>query len=327
MTLGPQQKRPRNSNQNRVVQKKQRVSPMNMKEFGGLLGAHKLTTFQLGKQPRTQKRPLPRKQGVASSRPTNTKVNQQHDIAARITAGMRKQRQNMINSKRKTYNGIRSDMHFHKNPNNVTKFGEMGGYWTFNGEDIHFFFTGDPAQTVNNATQLIMLHESKMKPNQHPWHTHPYHRGFWPSIEDLYSILRLPSGKFHIIISLHGVWVLSKDRKNNNGNINNNNGNINNNAFKNEYKKLDKFFGGVVKTNKNGKKVLLQSGRAHELYHRYQSKNQYNAAVTYFIDNELQEMRKDWKKFGIEMQFFKNINDVKAYLQNNMTNKRLTKTQ
>jgi len=318
MTLGPQQKRPRNDVQPSREGKKPRVGPMNMKGFGGLLGA-----FQLGKQnknpPITQKRPLRRR--VAPSRPTINIRRVAHNRATAITAGMRKQRKNMINSKRKTYNGIRLDMQFNeRNMKKVTKFGEMGGYWTFNGNDIHFFFTGNPAQTVNNATQLIMLHESKMKPNQHPWHTHPYHRGFWPSIEDLYSILRLPSGKFHLIISLHGVWVLSKDRKNNNGNINNN-------AFKNKYKKFGQFFGGIEGTNKNGKKVLLQNGRAHELYIRYQREHQYNAAVQYFIDNELQEMRKDWKKFGIEMQFFKNINDVKDYLRTNMTNNRLTKNQ
>lgn len=288
---------------------------MNVKGFGGLLGARDLMSFQLGKQ----KRPLPRNQSVAPSRQTNTKVNSQYAIAARITAGIRKQRQNLINSKQKNYNGIRKDMHFNKIPNKATMFGEIGGHWTFNGNDIHFFDVGHPKQ-MKNGTQLIMLHENKMEKNQHPWHTHPYHRGFWPSIEDLYSILRLPSGKFHLIISLHGVWVLSKDRKNNNVNINNN-------AFKNKYKQFNTFFDGIVVKNKNGKNVH-KKGRAQELYRRYQSKNQqYNAAVQYFIDNDLQKMRTDWKKFGIEMQFFININDVKDYLRTNMTNNRLTKNQ
>jgi len=353
MTLGPQQNNDATGNDR--PPKKLRVAPngpKNIEGFGGLLG----TTFQLGKQTENkpkQKRPLRRRvapnrptnniRRVAPNRPTNNTrrvapsrpTNNTRRVAPSrptVTGGiintMKKERQNMINSKLKSYNNIRKDMQFNeRNMSKVSRFGEMGGYWTFNGKDIHFFFTGYPGQTVNNATQFIMLDESKMKPNQHPWHTHPHPiklRGFWPSIEDMNSILNLPEGKYHLIITIHGTWVLSKSKDRNN---------TLNYAFNNTYKRFEQFFGGIVGTNKNGKKVLLQNGRAQELYEIYKESKKLNTVHAYahyenalnnLINEVLPEIRKDWRKIGIEMQFFKNIIGVKKYLQNNMTKNRLT---
>ena len=308
MTLGQPQnkKRPRNAS--------------NMKGFGGLSGAHELTTIHPGKQnnepQRKQLRPLRRKPGDATIGQRNIK-NGKNGVVASIIAIRRNQNKKMSNSKRKNYPTIRKEMQFNKNQGNVIRrIREMGGHWTFNGNDIHFFDVGDAKQKPH--AQLIMLHENKMEKNQHPWHTHPYLRGFWPSIEDMYSILRLPLGKFHLIISLHGTWVLSKNRKNNNIALNNT-------AFKNSYKQFEKFFGGIVGKNNNGKNKLLERGRAQELYEMYTNTNKhksYNLAVKHFIDEDLPKMREEWKKFGIEMQFFQSIDNVREHLKVKMPNNR-----
>lgn len=282
MTLGPQQKRPllkrqRNANPNRSsnsqVQKKQ-LAEKNVKGFGGLLGAQKLTTVD----------------GIIRT--------------------MKEEKQNMINSKKKNYNGIRKDMQFNeRNMKKVTMFGEMGGYWMFHGNDIHFFDVGEPKQ-MSNGTQLIMLHENKMEKNQHPWHTHPHpyrKRGFWPSIEDMKSILKLPLGKYHLIITIHGIWVLS-----NLGTNKNKNSNAFKISFEKSYENFHNYFHG--NNEKRGKAMYLLNAFAHD--NKISKPSIHDGAVYRFKNTDLKLIRREWReRFGIEIQFFRYKKEVVDYLK------------
>lgn len=217
-----------------------------------------------------------------------------------ILAAMKQKNKNI-----KNYNGIRNDMQFNeKNSTKVKRYGEMGGSWKLINNDIQFINSGVAVQNVQNGTQLVRL--PNMKDDENPWHTHPHPingRGFWPSSLDLKSILKLPQGKHHLIITIYGTWVLSNGNKNS--------FTINTNLFQTYYRKFQTFFGGIV--SNNGKK-LVQQGRSLDLYNSFLKNN--NGAINYFMKNELKLIKKDWKSaFGIDIQFFRYKKEIVEYLR------------
>jgi hypothetical protein len=237
-------------------------------------------------------------------------------VVGNIIADVKKMRANIILNKTLNYTGIRTRMGFN---DNTKKFhiGEMGGSWTFvkkNGDwDIVFVNSGS-AQQGRHGLQMMHLPNikdninRKQRPVQHPWHTHPHSatgRGFWPSLEDLYSILSLSHRQFDLIITLHGIWVLSRTRpRNQNQIVSRNNFNK---AFKNAYERINVYFFGDGKV----------PGKDNELLRLKLTKNRnYGAALDHMIKHDIKAMDTEFSnKFGIRIKFFKYKKDVIEYLK------------
>lgn len=194
------------------------------------------------------------------------------------------------------YNTIREEMGF--NSKKRIRPGEMGGSWKLvrknGGWDIEFIDNGIPIQTIKNRKQMIRLNMSG-----NAWHTHPHPetgRGFWPSREDLRAVQKLDIGKYHLIITIYGTWVLSSTIPTNHSR-----------QFNAEYNRLHQYFDGVVKN-----KRLEQLGKHHELQ---RSKNK-NLVLNHMIKTDISRMDEIFSKhFGIRIKFFKYKKDVIEYLK------------
>lgn len=98
--------------------------------------------------------------------------------------------------------------------NDPKVFSEKGGGCEIEDGEPKFYIAGWAFQAYNinmrEWRQALQINKRVLKRSGiMKWHTHPYTKGWWPSVEDL----RIARDELDIIFTMYGIWIYNKKRE------------------------------------------------------------------------------------------------------------------
>ena len=97
--------------------------------------------------------------------------------------------------------------------NDPKVFSEKGGVCEIEDGEPKFYIAGWAVQGYNinmrEWRQAFQLNKRFLRSGIMRWHTHPYTKGWWPSIEDL----RIARDERDIIFTMYGIWIYNRKRE------------------------------------------------------------------------------------------------------------------